>query len=305
MPSLPSTRKRIVAAVSTAVGLAVSLSACSRDATPATPPPPHTYGLPDAHVHGLSVNGTTGQLLLATHDGLYDVSKNPAAKIGSTNDLMGFTAAGSPEILYASGHPGQGSVDPDPLGLIASIDLGKTWEPLSRQGKSDFHALTTTRSGIVAFDGDLLISPDGKSWKSVSVDFHPAALAGHSGSDTVLATVPDGLRRSTDGGATWSKVQASPVIQFAAFASAQNAVGVAPDGTVYRSDDGGSTWTAKGRPSGSVQAVTATQSADDNVRIWVATADGLEVSTDGGLTFASYSPGSSTTTAPGALGVQR
>lgn len=305
MPPSPSPQKRIVAAVSTAVGLAISLSACSRDATPATPSPPHRYGLPDAHVHGLSVNGTTGQLLLATHDGLYDVSKSPAAKIGPTNDLMGFTDAGSPDILYASGHPGQGSVDPAPLGLIASTDGGKTWEPLSRQGKSDFHALTATRSGVIAFDGDLLISPDGKSWKSVSVDFHPAALAGHSGSDTVLATVPDGLRRSTDGGATWSKVQAAPVIQFAAFASAQNAVGIAPNGTVYRSDDGGSTWTAKGRPAGPVQAVSATQSADDMVHIWVATADGLEASTDGGLSFAPYSPGSSPTLARGASEVQR
>ncbi len=104
----------------------------------------------------MSVNDDTSQILLATHDGLFDVTKQPASKIGGTNDLMGFTA-GKDGIFYASGHPpGPGSDLPNPpLGLIKSTDGGQTWEKLSRQGESDFHALTTSKSGIIAFDGQL------------------------------------------------------------------------------------------------------------------------------------------------------
>lgn len=224
-------------------------------------------------------------MLLATHDGLFDVTKRPATKIGATNDLMGFTAGQDRGIFYASGHPGKGSGLPNPLGLIRSSDGGKTWEQLSRQGESDFHALTTTKSGIVAFDGTLRTSPDGKTWKTVAADFAPAGLAGTPSSDTVLATTPGGLQRSTDGGATWTADASAPVIQFAAFASAGAAFGVEPDGAVHYSSDGGATWTRKGLINDEVQAIAATVDADGTPRIWAATADGIVVSTDDGATF--------------------
>lgn len=54
---------------------------------------------------------------------------------------MGFSVAG-PDHFYASGHPGQGIDLPNPVGLIESRDGGMTWAPLSRQGDSDFYALT-------------------------------------------------------------------------------------------------------------------------------------------------------------------
>ncbi|XTR52267.1 F510_1955 family glycosylhydrolase [Pseudarthrobacter sp. So.54] len=241
--------------------------------------------MPDAHVHGLSVSSETGQVLLATHDGLFDVSKKLAVKIGPTNDLMGFTAAMDDGVFYASGHPGAGSALPSPLGLVKTSDGGKTWEQLSRQGESDFHALTATKSGIVGFDGSLRTSPDGKTWNTVPADFVPAILAGIPTSDTVLATTQDGVQRSTDGGATWALDKAAPVIQFAAFASATEAVGVEPGGTVHYSADGGATWTRKGQISGAVQAVAATEGSDGNPRVWAATSTGVVVSTDGGATF--------------------
>ncbi|ABK05657.1 hypothetical protein Arth_4488 (plasmid) [Arthrobacter sp. FB24] len=303
MSVLRKPRKRPTAMVSAAVAITFLLPACS----PALPSPPIAgsplnNALPDAHVHGLSADPASGQLLLATHEGLFDVTSRPAVKIGPTNDLMGYATAGEPEVLFASGHPGPGTAAPDPLGLIKSTDGGKTWQPLSRQGESDFHALTVTGSGLVAFDGTLRTSTDGTSWKAVGVDFHPAALAGHPGSATVLATAQDGLRRSTDGGATWTKVPGAPVIQFAAFASVQTAVGVAPDGTVYRSDNGGATWKAAGKPTGPVQAVAANQSSDGKLRIWVATAQGLETSADGGQTFSAYDPAGA---GPGSTAVTR
>ena len=241
--------------------------------------------LPDAHVHGLSVSSTTGQVLLATHDGLFDITKQPAAKIGATNDLMGFTGGTDHGVLYASGHPGEGSDLANPLGLIRSTDAGKTWETLSRQGESDFHALTATKSGIVGFDGALRTSPDGKTWTTEAADFVPAALAGNPTSDTVLATTPQGIHRSTDGGKTWNTVDSGPVVQFAAFASPAEAVGIEPDGTVHISADAGATWTRKGKIQDTVQAVAAVNGPEASPTIWAATASGLVVSTDAGVTF--------------------
>jgi photosystem II stability/assembly factor-like uncharacterized protein len=126
---------------------------------------------------------------------------------------MGFTAGAKQGVLFASGHPWPGSDLPNPLGLIKSTDGGKSWEPLSRQGESDFHALTAAKSGLVAFDGTLRTSPDGKTWSAPSAGFAPAALAADPTSDTVLATTQDGLQRSTDGGRTWALVPAAPIIQ--------------------------------------------------------------------------------------------
>jgi hypothetical protein len=267
--------------------LALSLVACSPTSptTPAAPPIEQSeHGLPSAHVHGLSVNGDTGQVLLATHDGLFDVTKEPASKIGGTNDLMGFTA-GNNGVFYASGHPGAGSDLPNPLGLLKSTDGGKTWQKLSRQGQSDFHAMTTTKSGIVAFDGQLRSSPDGKTWNTVAAMFAPAELAGHPEGDTVLGTTPEGIQRSTDAGETWTLDKAAPVIQFAAFANPTEAAGVAPDGTTYYTADAGATWVKKGRIEGEVQAIAATKGADANPWVWAATTGGIVVSTDGGVTF--------------------
>jgi photosystem II stability/assembly factor-like uncharacterized protein len=287
MPDLSSSRIRATVILATGAGLLLALSACSPSPVPAGPSPTGSTrsALPEAHIHGLSVSSTTGQVLLATHDGLFDATKQPAAKIGPTNDLMGFTGGIDHSVLYASGHPGEGSDQANPLGLIRSTDTGKTWEKLSRQNESDFHALTATKSGIVGFDGALSISPDGKTWNAVAADFVPAVLAGNPNSDTVLATTPHGIRRSADGGKTWTTVNSGPVVQFAAFASPAEAVGVEPDGTVHTSVDAGRTWTRKGKIPDTVQAVAAVKGTAAGPSIWAATARGLVVSTDGGVTF--------------------
>jgi len=279
---------RSAAAVAAATALILALSACApgtSSGAAGTGPSTASADVPSSHVHGLSVDRGTGRVLLATHEGLFDVSKSPATKIGGTNDLMGFTATADQGVFYASGHPGPGSDLPNPLGLIKSVDGGKTWEQLSRQGESDFHALTTARSGIVAYDGKLRISPDGQTWTDIAAGFVPAVLAGTPETDTVLATTREGLQRSTDGGKTWQQVTTAPIIQFAAFASGTEVLGVEPNGTVHHSDDAGNTWTRAGRINGQVQAITAVKGAEGKPWIWAATTDGLITSTDGGATF--------------------
>ncbi|MCX8454833.1 F510_1955 family glycosylhydrolase [Paenarthrobacter ureafaciens] len=285
MQFLPNTLSRAAALTAGTVSLILALTGCTPD-RPAdtTPSPQATTGLPSAHVHGLAVTPQTSQILLATHVGLFDMTRKPASKIGDTNDLMGFTT-GKNGALYASGHPGPGSELPNPLGLIRSTDGGETWEHLSRQGDSDFHAITTTKSGIVAFDGQLRTSPDGKTWDTATAGFTPAALAGHPDTDTVLATTPQGIQRSTTSGATWKPVNPGPVIQFAAFADALEAVGVAPDGTTYYSTDAGASWTKKGTVDTEVLALTAHRDNNGKPKIWAATGNGIIVSTDAGTTF--------------------
>ena len=287
MPLHVSAPRRSSTALAATAALILALSACTPGPTSGagTAPSAAASDVPSSHVHGLSVNRETDQVLLATHDGLFDVTKPPATKIGDTNDLMGFTAAADQGVFYASGHPGPGSDLPNPLGLIKSMDGGKTWEQLSRQGESDFHALATTKTGIVAYDGTLRISPDGKTWSDIAAGFVPAVLAGTPETDTVLATTREGLQRTTNGGKTWERVTAAPIIQFAAFASGTEVLGVEPDGTVHHSADAGNTWTRAGRIECQVQAITAVKGAEGKPWLWAATTEGLVTSTDGGATF--------------------
>lgn len=76
-----------------------------------------------------------------------------------------------------------------------------------------------------------------------------------------------------------------PVIQFAAFADALEAVGVAPDGTTYYSTDAGASWTKKGRTNTEVLALTANRDEHGKPKIWAATGNEIIVSTDAGTTF--------------------
>ncbi|WP_299169858.1 F510_1955 family glycosylhydrolase [uncultured Arthrobacter sp.] len=263
------------------------LTACSPGAERSTEASPHSTeaaaSYPTGHIHGMSVDRATNQVLLATHDGLFNVSTSPITKIGPTIDLMGFTTTANGD-FYASGHPGQGTDLPDPVGLIRSADAGQTWQPLSRQGESDFHALAATDSGIVGYDGQLRISEDGTSWKPVEEAVQPFNLAATPRDSIVLATTEEGLHRSTDHGQTWVAVPGAPLLMFTALSEGQ-AVGITPEGQIYTSSDAGLTWAEQGTVSGQPVAVAAHTLDDSTVRIWVATEDSVQVSNDNGQTF--------------------
>lgn len=271
---------------SAVLAAALLLTACgTSSATTAgptgSPPESSLPGSVPGHIHGLATDPGSGDLLVATHAGLFSMDDaGTAERIGEELDLMGFTA-GPEGTFYASGHPGPGSGLPGPLGLVRSGDGGKTWSPLSRQGESDFHALAASADGVAAFDGQLRFSPDGKEWADVPAGFQPARLAGSPSGRTVLATTEQGVQRSADGGRTWTAVAGSPIILLAAFADAQTAVGVTPDGAVHLSKDGGLTWKRVGSVGGQPAAVAA-----GDRTIWVAVGEQILASDDGGKTFA-------------------
>lgn len=268
--------------------LAVLLSACTTPTSTledAPTVPTSDPGYPSGHIHGMSVDPDTTRILLATHDGLFDVTRSPAQQIGPTIDLMGFTST-SDGTLYASGHPGPGTDLPDPVGLITSTDDGRTWEGVSRQGETDFHALAATRDGLIGYEGQIVTSPDGVRWTATTDDVPAYNLAGTS-SGIVLATTEKGLYRSEDSGTTWATVPDAPLLILTTFAG-DAAIGVTPGGTVHTSADAGVTWEEQGTIQGEPAAIAAVTTSDDTHRIWVATTQGIVVSSDSGKTFADF-----------------
>ncbi|MFF5794425.1 F510_1955 family glycosylhydrolase [Paeniglutamicibacter sp. NPDC012692] len=236
-------------------------------------------GYPTAHVHAIADTGK-GQVLLATHDGLYDVSVNPAQRIGPVVDWMGFTLG--KDGFYASGHPGPGADLDNPVGLMRSTDKGQTWESLSRSGISDFHAMTASKNAIIGFDTTLRSTADGTTWKDLEPRILPATLAADPRGSLVLAATEQGPWRSTDDGATFSEpAPNTPPLQYLAVARTK-AVGITPDGVAWTSQDGGVGWKRGAELQGTVSAVAM---SPDGSRIWVSSSLGVEHSDDGAGSF--------------------
>ncbi|MEM8559040.1 MAG: T9SS type A sorting domain-containing protein [Bacteroidota bacterium] len=139
-------------------------------------------------------------------------------------------------------------------GWHRSTDAGVSWEPGGLQG---YDIRAAAQDGetcyVLAAQPDvvpaLFTSEDGKTWTYRS-DVSGRALAiGNDGLVLALSGTSAFYRRSTDGGATWTRVELSPLrsIQQAVFTSARAGFGLFPDGLtdtigVRRSDDEGLTW---------------------------------------------------------------
>ncbi|WP_233517696.1 F510_1955 family glycosylhydrolase [Geodermatophilus marinus] len=242
--------------------------------------------LPSSHIHGVAIDPADGRLLLATHDGLFDVGDDgESTHIGPVIDLMGFAVRG-PGHFLASGHPGPDADLPEPVGLIESTDGGRTWEPRSRQGESDFHALTVSDAGILGYDGSLVRSADGEEWEQLLIPAAPAALAAAPDGRTILATTEQGLLSSLDGGRSWVRNDGAPLLQVVDWADdGMNVAGVDSSGAVWTSADAARTWQAGPKLESPPQAVAATSSVGASLRITVVTTTALVESDDGGLTF--------------------
>lgn len=92
------------------------------------------------HVHGLGYSADGRQIYFAVHDGLrmYESGQWTTPE-GPKHDYMGFSMVD--DGFYSSGHPAPGSNIKNPLGIIKSIDAGKTIEMLALYGEIDFHSM--------------------------------------------------------------------------------------------------------------------------------------------------------------------
>lgn len=239
------------------------------------------------HVHGLGVNPADGQLYAATHFGMFTIAADgTATRVGNAQDTMGFTVTG-PDTFLGSGHPDFSEDDEPLLGLIESMDAGRSWRALSLRGEADFHALREGHGRVWGYDatsGTLMSTLDREQWESLSRLPLRDFVVSPTEPDVLLATTENAPVRSADGGRTWQPIPGAPPLVVLAWPREEVLYGADTDGGVHVSGDGGATWARQGDVGGKPQAMTATQAQPLNVHLAVAER-GVLTSGDGGRTF--------------------
>ncbi|MDR7000376.1 F510_1955 family glycosylhydrolase [Neobacillus niacini] len=128
------------------------------------------------HIHGIGYPGNDDHALyLAAHDGLKMYKDSKWFETTSNlHDYMGFQAI--EKGFLASGHPQKGTDLKNPLGLVQSIDKGKTIDQLAFYGQMDFHFMAASFSGngiyVINEEQNDKLAPgvnyskdNGKTWK--------------------------------------------------------------------------------------------------------------------------------------------
>ena len=194
---------RIFKAALVSLMLLFAVSACSSQ----TAEPVKVQSLADlSHIHSVATDGQS--IYVASHHGLYVLKDNEWKLRGEDFDIMGL--AFTDGVFYASGHPGPLQNLPDPVGVLVSKDLGRTWDSLSLTGEVDFHLLEAAKGnfiGAAANLGAILKSTDGGiNWANVPVpQFIDMTLNPEAENEILLAT-KDGLKLSKDFAKTFEKV---------------------------------------------------------------------------------------------------
>lgn len=237
------------------------------------------------HVHGIARHPKGEDVYVATHDGLFVITgSDPPRFVGPVIDLMGFTITKSGDLL-ASGHPGIGTDLPQPVGLIESVDGGKSWTVRSRGGQSDFHALSASAGGVVGYDGTLRASDDGQSWRTLPSPPEVMSLGASPDGAHLLAATGTGLQSSSTDGDAWALVPDAPALVLVDWADDNQVVGADRAGAVFSSDDAGRTWKrVPAKALGPPQALSASIQ-DGRVEILAVTHAAILRSSDGGAAF--------------------
>ena len=243
------------------------------------------------HVHGLGIDPGDDALFAATHTGLFRAAKEErkATRVaGRYQDTMAFTIVGAGHFM-GSGHPDGRDKLPPFLGLIESRDGGGTWQPVSLQGKVDFHVLEVSGRRVYGFGSDfetrkprfMASSDRGKNWADHQIPEPFASLAikpddaGH-----LVAAGENGLHGSRDAGASWRALGGRPGLL--AWTKRDELYLLGNDGGVSVSRRGGRDWKAVGSVGGPPAAF---DSAADG-RLLAALHDGtIKQSSDGGATW--------------------
>ncbi|MCC3646671.1 hypothetical protein JGK52_08240 [Cytobacillus oceanisediminis] len=176
------------------------------------------------HIHGVGYAGNQGKVYFAAHDGLkvYDNGKWFKTK-KENNDYMGFNA--TQDGFYSSGHPGNDSKLPNPLGIQYSPDNGQTLEKKALEGETDFHLMGAGYENSVIFlmnpqensimdTGKFYLSEDkAKTWKEVAANGLEDTLLSLSvhpnNADYLAASGQQGIYLSKNKGESFERISKS------------------------------------------------------------------------------------------------
>lgn len=272
---------RLRAAAVTVIAVLVLAGCGEEDTGTANTAPEAALG----HVHGLGTDPQSRVLYIASHLGVFALQPDgTVSRVADRwQDTMAFTVVG-PDHLLASGHPDLREDLPAQLGLIESRDGAETWRPVALSGEADFHALVASEGRIWGSDsvsGRLLTTTDRQEWSTVAegrpiVDLAPGAEPG-----SVLATTPDGrLERYGVGGEPPEQLPGVPPVVLVDRAEDGSLVGVTADGVLHVAEADATGWRRAGAVPGSPHAFDAAEAG-----WYVATADGVHLSTDEGRTW--------------------
>lgn len=253
-------------------------------------------------IAALDIDETAGVIRVATDRGIYvatlpDTDTDTVARsttlLGNrVDDVKSYQRLGARVLI--SGHPNDPEVSADErLGLWVGDTESGEWAPFALTGEVDFHAITaagpTAADAIIAaadtVSNTLFYSPDGgESWQKGAV-IGATSLAFTSDGSTLVAVTPVGLKVSTDRGRTFLEPEAAPALQLVATppvgTKEWRIVGVDSAGALWSSTDG-DRW----QQFGALAAVPADLALGKSGEvIYVATADGVFVSNDGGETL--------------------
>jgi photosystem II stability/assembly factor-like uncharacterized protein len=259
------------------------------------------------HIHGLAVDPKDANVLfVATHVGLLRVVRDRQWEwVGEArHDYMGFTVHPREQgVVFVSGHP-QGGDMPNPMGLLASRDGGRTWRPLALRGQVDFHAMTISADGGTLYGWNVMgtaglyrVTVKDGSWKQLHAGGlrDVLSLVGHPKEpESLLAGTRSGLLVSRDGGNTWtsaaSRLEGVPVTAVAYSAKEPRrlyAYAVRQDLGFITSNDTGKTWRTTGLFLGGEDAIAVlAPSPHEEQTIYMGTFNSdLRKSTNGGETW--------------------
>lgn len=184
------------------------------------------------HVHGIGYPGNGEELYVATHLGLKIFNNGEWMETTQENhDYMGFQPV--KDGFYASGHPAEGSDLKNPLGIVKSIDKGRTLEKIAFYGESDFHFLSASYEDQVLYlinqetnsqlERGVFVSSDGaKSWEPVELNGLDANSLGmmavhpQNGGTFAMAT-REGVYVTDDYGKTMKKTGTFEMVTAAAY----------------------------------------------------------------------------------------